>query len=59
MAVGVAGVMKSSATDVVVLGNTTLDMTLRGIAAVPSWGTEVVATGHARVLGGQAYILAR
>jgi ribokinase len=51
-------VSRGSATDVVVAGNLTIDLILRGLGSLPSWGQEVVAEGRASAVAGQAGNLA-
>jgi ribokinase len=41
-----------------VVGNLNIDLLVRGLAALPEWGREVEASGHARVVAGQAGNLA-
>lgn len=42
-----------------ILGNLTVDLVIRGVGSLPSWGTEVAAEEHETLHGGQAYLLAR
>jgi sugar/nucleoside kinase (ribokinase family) len=42
-----------------VIGNVLIDLMMKGVAEMPRWGEEVLATGHSEQLGGQGANLAR
>ena len=45
--------------DLWVVGNVLIDLMLKGVAEIPGWGQEVLATGRAEQVGGQGANLAR
>ncbi len=46
-------------TDLWVVGNVLIDLMMKGVAEMPRWGEEVLATGRSEEVGGQGANLAR
>ncbi|HEX4034476.1 MAG TPA: carbohydrate kinase family protein [Solirubrobacteraceae bacterium] len=50
---------RSVQTDLWVVGNVLIDLMMKGVPELPTWGEEVLATGRSEQVGGQGINLAR